>query len=67
MMKGSAVRWWENALILVTNQGVLKDWEHFKTTFLDKYFPSSLGNQKEFKFHQLTQGNMLVIVYAKKF
>lgn len=64
MMKGPSARWWESASTLLTNQGVLKDWEHFKNTFLDKYFPSSLRTQKEFEFQQLRQGNMSVVEYA---
>ncbi|XP_050877001.1 uncharacterized protein LOC127080742 [Lathyrus oleraceus] len=67
MMKGPAVRWWESDLTLMTNQGVRRDWEHFKTTFLDKYFPSSLRTQKEFEFQQLRQGTMMVVAYAEKF
>ncbi|XP_050902140.1 uncharacterized protein LOC127111333 [Lathyrus oleraceus] len=67
MMKGPVVRWWENASTLMTNQGVPRDWEHFKTTFLDEYFPSSLRTQKEFEFQQLRQGTMKVAVYAEKF
>lgn len=50
MIRGSAVRWWESALTLMTNQGVSRNWEHFKTTFMDKYLPSSLRTQKEFEF-----------------
>ena len=38
-----------------------------KTTFLDKYFPSTLRIAKEFEFQQLRQGNMLVVEYAEKF
>ncbi|XP_050876243.1 uncharacterized protein LOC127079937 [Lathyrus oleraceus] len=67
MTKGSAVRWWESASTLMTNQGVPRDWEHFKTIFMDKYFPSSLRTQKEFEFQQLRQGTMSVAAYAKKF
>ncbi|XP_050897961.1 uncharacterized protein LOC127104858 [Lathyrus oleraceus] len=79
MMKGSAVRWWESASILMTNQGIPRDWEHFKAIFLDnpkrggqvlrcyKYFPSSLRTQKEFEFQQLRQGTMSVAAYAEKF
>ncbi|XP_050895726.1 uncharacterized protein LOC127102399 [Lathyrus oleraceus] len=67
MMRGSAVRWWESASTLMTNQGVPRVWEHFKTTFLNKYFPSSLRTQKEFKFQQLRQGTMSMAMYAEKF
>ncbi|XP_050902090.1 uncharacterized protein LOC127110562 [Lathyrus oleraceus] len=67
MMKGPAVRRWENGSTLMTNQGVPKDWENFKTTFMGKYFPSSLRTQKEFEFQQLRQGTMTVAAYAEKF
>lgn len=46
MIKGPAMRWWESASTLMTYQGVPRDWEHFKTTFLDKYFPRSLRTQR---------------------
>ncbi|XP_050876633.1 uncharacterized protein LOC127080349 [Lathyrus oleraceus] len=67
MMKGSAVRWWESTSTLMTNQGVPRDWENFKTIFLDKYFPSSLRTHKEFEFQQLRHGTMTVAAYSKKF
>ncbi|XP_050898344.1 uncharacterized protein LOC127105218 [Lathyrus oleraceus] len=67
LMMGPAVRWWESALTLMTNSGVPMDSEHFKTTFLDKYFPISLRTQKEFEFQQLRQGTMSVAMYAEKF
>lgn len=67
MLKGPAIRWWESASTLMTNQGVQRDWEHFKIYFLDKYFPSTLRTQKEFEFQQLRQSNMSVAEYAEKF
>ncbi|XP_050876973.1 uncharacterized protein LOC127080716 [Lathyrus oleraceus] len=67
MMKGPVVKWWESASTLMTNQGVPRDWEHFKTTLLDKYFPSSLRTHKEFEFQQLRQGTITVAAYAEKF
>ncbi|XP_050875592.1 uncharacterized protein LOC127079226 [Lathyrus oleraceus] len=67
MMRGPVVRWWESALTLMTNQVVPRDWDHFKTTFLDKFFSSSLRTQKEFEFQQLRQGTMLVAMYAENF
>ncbi|XP_050908554.1 uncharacterized protein LOC127122224 [Lathyrus oleraceus] len=51
----------------MTNQGIPRDWEHFKSIFLDKYFPSSLRTQKEFEFQQLRKGTMSVAAYAEKF
>ncbi|XP_050895691.1 uncharacterized protein LOC127102355 [Lathyrus oleraceus] len=67
MMKGPAMIWWESVSTLMTNQGIPRDWEHFKTIFMDKYFPSSLRTQKEFEFQQLRQGTMSVATYAEKF
>ncbi|XP_050916052.1 uncharacterized protein LOC127131158 [Lathyrus oleraceus] len=67
MMKGPTVRWWESASTLMTNQGAPRDWEHFKTSFLDKYFPRSLRTQKEFEFQQLRRGTTTVAAYAEKF
>lgn len=67
MMRGPTIRWWKSASTLMTNQRVSRDWEHFKITFLDKYFPSTLRNQKEFEFQQLRQGTMSVAIYAEKF
>lgn len=67
MMMDPTIRRWENASSLMTNQGVPRDWEHFKTTFLDMYFPSILRTQKEFEFHQLRQGVISVAMYAEKF
>ncbi|XP_050875587.1 uncharacterized protein LOC127079219 [Lathyrus oleraceus] len=67
MMRGLAIRWWESASIVMTNQGVPRDWEHFKTTFLDKYFSRTLRTHKQFEFQQLRQGNMSMDEYAEKF
>ncbi|XP_050920379.1 uncharacterized protein LOC127138016 [Lathyrus oleraceus] len=67
MMRGPTVRWWKNVSTLMTNQGVPRDWEHFKITFLHKYFPSTLRTQKEFEFHPFRQGNMPTADYAEKF
>ncbi|XP_050902222.1 uncharacterized protein LOC127112075 [Lathyrus oleraceus] len=48
-------------------QGVPRDLEHFKTIFLDMYFPSSLRTQKEFEFQQHRQGTMIVVAYPEMF
>lgn len=66
MLKGHSARWWDSVSTLMTNQGITRDWEYFKTTFLDMYFPSILRTQKEFEFHKLKQGNMLVERYTEK-
>lgn len=66
-MKGRTTLCWDNALNLMTNPGISRDWEHFNTSFLDKYFPSSLRTQKEYEFQQLRQGNISVTGYVEKF
>src|SRR3954468_22904576 len=66
-LKGPAMRWWKGASALMTTQGVPKEWENFKTTFMEKYFPSSLRTKKELEFQQLRQDNMAVATYAEKF
>ena len=67
LFKGPAARWWKNASALMTMQNVPKEWIQFKSTFMEKYFPSSLRTQKEFEFQQLRQGGMSVAAYAEKF
>ena len=66
-LKGPAMRWWKSASTLMTTQNVPKVWDNFKTTFMEKYFPSSLRTKKELEFQQLRQDNMSVAAYAEKF
>ncbi|KAI5426315.1 hypothetical protein KIW84_031930 [Lathyrus oleraceus] len=52
-MKGPDVRWWESASTLMTNQGVPRDWENSKKTFLDKqaeYAPDEKWKIDQFLF-----------------
>lgn len=51
----------------MTNQRIPKDWKYFKTTFLDKYFSSSMRTKKEFILQQLRQDNIYVADYTIKF
>lgn len=60
------MRWWESASTLMTIQGVPRDWENFKTSFLDKYFTSTLRTQKVFEYQQLIQGTMSVAMHDEK-
>ena len=39
-LKGPAMRWWKSASTLMTTQNIPKEWNNFKTTFMEKYFPS---------------------------
>lgn len=67
MLKGPAARWWKSSSTFMINEGIPRYWEHFKTSFLDKYFLGSLRTHKEIKFQQLRQGNMSVAEYAENF
>src|SRR3954462_8668172 len=51
----------------MTIQEEPKEWDNFKTIFMEKYFPSSLRIKKELEFQQLRQENMSVATYAEKF
>ncbi|XP_058746374.1 uncharacterized protein LOC131619278 [Vicia villosa] len=66
-MKGPAVRWWNTESTYFTNRGIPKDWQHFKTAFLEKYYPNSVRALKEREFQSFKQGNMSVSEYAEKF
>ena len=58
MLKGPTGRWWDTASTYFTFQMILKDWQHFKTTFLEKYYHNNLRAQKEREF-QLFKQDML--------
>ncbi|XP_058775364.1 uncharacterized protein LOC131649629 [Vicia villosa] len=66
-MKGPAGRWWNTESTYFTNRGIPKDWQHFKTAFLEKYYPNSVRALKEREFQTFKQGNMSVSEYAEKF
>ena len=65
-LKGPAMRWWESASTLMTTQNVPKEWDNFKTTFMEKYFPSSSRTKKELEFPQLRQDIMSVAAYVRQ-
>lgn len=65
-MKRPTARWWNTTSTYFTTQEVPKDWKHFKTAFLEKYFPNSVRNQKEQEFQSFKQGNMFVSEYGEK-
>ncbi|XP_058784524.1 uncharacterized protein LOC131659333 [Vicia villosa] len=66
-MTEPAARWWKTASTIFTTQGIPMDWQHFKTAFLEKYFPNSVRTQKEREFQNFKQGNMSVSEYDDKF
>lgn len=67
MLTGDAEYWWRGARRLLEAEGREITWEIFRTTFLEKYFPTNVRHAKEMEFLQLKQGRMLVGEYAAKF
>ncbi|XP_058776820.1 uncharacterized protein LOC131651171 [Vicia villosa] len=67
MMKGLTSRWWNTESTYFTYRGIPKDWQHFKTALLEKYYPNSVRALKEREFQSFKQGNMSVSEYAEKF
>ncbi|XP_057958786.1 uncharacterized protein LOC131151563, partial [Malania oleifera] len=68
-MTGEAKRWWLSVKLL-EDQRVIKiafTWERFKELFFDRYFPSSVREEKIKEFTNLTQGDMTVVEYEAKF
>ncbi|XP_057955690.1 uncharacterized protein LOC131149335 [Malania oleifera] len=68
-MIGEAKHWWLSAKLL-EDQRVVRialTWKIFKELFFDKYFPSSVREEKIEEFTNLTQGDMTVAVCAAKF
>ena len=64
---GEAAQWWLGYRAnMEANQRQLT-WAQFKTLFLDKYFYSTLRDQKEVEFLSLQQGNMTISEYVAKF
>ncbi|CAJ2679121.1 unnamed protein product [Trifolium pratense] len=67
MLKGAAKTWWEGALAYMSANHIPVDWEHFRSAFLEKYFPDSFRFQKEREFLQFKQGTMSVSEFVAKF
>ena len=67
MLVGEAKHWWRGAHALLQAQGVPLTWMSFRATFLEKYFPENVRNQKEIEFLQLKQWGMIVDQYTARF
>ncbi|XP_020233932.1 uncharacterized protein LOC109814021 [Cajanus cajan] len=67
MLTATAHFWWGGALQRMIDEGVRLNWDNFKRTFLEKYFPDDVRSQKEVEFLELKQGNDIVVEYAAKF
>ncbi|XP_021899486.1 uncharacterized protein LOC110815837 [Carica papaya] len=64
LLVGEADHWWK---FRQTTLPIPITWERFRRAFNAKYFLAQLRHQKELKFIQLTQENLLVIEYARRF
>ncbi|XP_028223450.1 uncharacterized protein LOC114404930 [Glycine soja] len=68
MLADEAEYWWENTRPRLEGAGgVVVQWETFRQTFLEKYFPEDVKNRKEMEFLELKQESMTVAEYAARF
>ncbi|XP_028236628.1 uncharacterized protein LOC114415960 [Glycine soja] len=68
MVADEAEYWWENTRPRLEGEGgVVVQWETFRQTFLEKYFPEDVKNRKEMEFLELKQESMTVAEYAARF
>ncbi|XP_022868383.1 uncharacterized protein LOC111387969 [Olea europaea var. sylvestris] len=68
MLTDDAGHWWESETrTRTTEQQRNLTWNQFKESLMGKYFPQSLKDQKEVEFLQLTQGNLPLGEYERKF
>ncbi|XP_016206162.1 uncharacterized protein LOC107646493 [Arachis ipaensis] len=67
MLEGEAEHWWQGVQRLLRQVVEEIDWDTFKEEFYKKYFPRTVRDAKEMELMQLTQGNMSVAEYTRKF
>ncbi|XP_015954251.1 uncharacterized protein LOC107478629 [Arachis duranensis] len=67
ILEGEAEHWWHGVQRLLRQVVEDTDWDTFKEEFYKKYFPRTVCDAKEIELMQLTQGNMSVAEYTKKF
>ena len=67
MLIGDVEHWWRRIRALLQAQVVPPTWMSFRASFLKKYFPENVRNQKEIEFLQLKQGGMTVDQYTARF
>ncbi|XP_028106501.1 uncharacterized protein LOC114305596 [Camellia sinensis] len=60
-----ADHWWE--LIKNTRDVASLSWNQFRELFLNKYFPSTIRQERVKEFQNLEQGNMTMTQYVAKF
>ncbi|XP_028216617.1 uncharacterized protein LOC114398639 [Glycine soja] len=68
MLANEVEYWWENTRPRLEGAGgVVVQWETFRQTFLEKYFPEDVKNRKEMEFLELKQESMTMAEYATRF
>ncbi|XP_057720049.1 uncharacterized protein LOC130934502 [Arachis stenosperma] len=67
MLEGEAEHWWHGVQRLLRQVVEEIDWDTFKEEFYKNYFPRTVRDAKEIELMQLTQGNMSVAEYTRKF
>ncbi|XP_028208477.1 uncharacterized protein LOC114391705 [Glycine soja] len=68
MLADEAEYWWENTCPRLEGAGgAVVQWETFRQTFLEKYFPEDVKNRKEMEFLELKQESMTVAEYAARY
>lgn len=67
MLREDASNWWHCACGSLKNKGSPIGWEHFKTMFLDRYFPSFVRMEKLRELLRLKQGALTLAKYASQF
>ncbi|KAF5472185.1 hypothetical protein F2P56_008922 [Juglans regia] len=67
-LTGEAKRWWVFERTIREAEGTkIVSWLHFKQIFLERFFQSSVREDKAMKFTTLVQGTMTVHQYEAKF
>ncbi|XP_022855142.1 uncharacterized protein LOC111376413 [Olea europaea var. sylvestris] len=68
MLTSDAGHWWDSETRTKTVEQLCNlTWGQFKESLMGKYFPQPLRDQKEVEFLQLTQGNLPLGEYERKF
>ncbi|XP_016166429.1 uncharacterized protein LOC107609104 [Arachis ipaensis] len=67
MLEGEAEYWWQGIQRLLQQNECDIFWDTFRDEFYKKYFSRAARDAKEMELMQLTQGDMTIADYARKF
>ena len=67
MLKIGSSHWWDMTKRAYDTEDNPLQGTKFKELFLEKYFPLVKNNEKEAEFIRLTQGNLSLVEYQRKF